>query len=108
MKGARAAAVLVLSVAVAGVAAAAPVPQGGSATRATALVAQVSIPGQAGGGTTQVVAPPTAAVSGSFAFPADGSVLRIGASTVTATAQPGTSSSAEGAIKALAVTATTV
>ena len=105
MRGARAAAVLVLAVAVAGVAAAAPAPQGGSAARATALAAQVSVPGQPGGATSQVVAPPTASGGGSFAFPADGSVLRIGASTVTATAQPGTSSSAEGAIKALAVSA---
>jgi murein DD-endopeptidase MepM/ murein hydrolase activator NlpD len=96
--------VLVLAVAVAGVAAAASAPRDrGSATRATALVAQVSIPGQPGGGTSEVAAPPTASGGGSFAFPADGSVLRIGASTATATAQPGTSSSAEGAIKALAV-----
>ena len=105
MRGARAAAVLVLAIAVAGVAAAAPAPQGGGATRATALAAQVTIPGQSGGATSQVVAPPRATGGGSFAVPADGSALRIGASTVTATAQPGTSSSAEGAIKALAVSA---
>lgn len=105
MRRARAAAVLVLAVAVGGVAAAAPVPQDGGATRAIALVAQVSVPGRAGAATSQVVAPPAATGGGSFAFPADGSALRIGASTVTVTAQPGTSSSAEGAITALAVSA---
>jgi len=95
--------VLVLAVAVAGVAAAAPAPPAAPAARATALVAQVSIPGQAGGATTQVVAPPTASGGGPFAFPADGSVVKVGSSTVTATAQPGASSAAEGAIEALAV-----
>jgi murein DD-endopeptidase MepM/ murein hydrolase activator NlpD len=76
-----------------------------SQTRATALVAQVTSPGQAGGGTSELSAPPTASSGGPFAFPADGSVLRVGASSATTTAQPGTSSSAEGSIKALAVTA---
>ena len=94
-----------LAAAVAGIAAAAPSPQADTRTRATALVAQVSVPGQAGGATTQVVAPPTASGGGAFAYPADGSVLRVGASTVTATAQAGTSSSAEGSINALAVSA---
>ena len=104
MRVARAAVVLVLAAAVAGIAAAAPVAPGGTETRSTALVAQVTVPGQAGGATSQISAPPTSSGSGSFAFPADGSALRIGASTVTTTAQPGTSSSAEGSIKALAVT----
>ncbi len=94
-----------LAAVVAGMAAAAPSPPTDTRTRATALVAQVSVPGQAGGATTQVVAPPTASGGGAFAYPADGSVLRIGASTATATAQAGTSSSAEGGINALAVSA---
>ncbi len=104
MRVARAAVVLVLAAAVAGIAAAAPVAPGATQTRATALVAQVTVPGQAGGSTSQVSAPPTSSGSGSFAFPADGSALRIGASSATTTAQPGTSSSAEGSIKVLAVT----
>ena len=94
-----------LAAVVAGMAAAAPSPRSDTRTRATALVAQVSVPGQAGGATTQVVAPPTGSGGGAFAYPADGSVLRIGASTATATAQAGTSSSAEGGINALAVSA---
>lgn len=94
-----------LATAVAGMAAAAPSPTTDTGTRATALVALVTIPGQTGGATAQVVAPPTASGSGAFAYPADGSVLRVGASTVNATAQAGTSSSAEGSIDALAISA---
>ena len=40
---------------------------------------------------------------GAFAHPADGSILRIGAATTNATAQPGISSSAEASVRALAV-----
>ena len=105
MRRVRAAVVLVLAAAVAGIAAAAPVAPTASETRATALVAQVTVPGQAGAATAQIVAPPTASGGGAFAYPADGSALRVGASTATTTAQPGTSSSAEGSIKALAVSA---
>jgi murein DD-endopeptidase MepM/ murein hydrolase activator NlpD len=105
VNGVRAAVVLVLAAAVAGIAAAAPVAPTASETHATALVAQVTVPGQAGAATAQIAAPPTASGGGAFAYPADGSALRVGASTATTTAQPGTSSSAEGSIKALAVTA---
>ena len=103
MRGVRAAAVLVLALSVAVLAS---VAQGGPATPktgATALLASVSVPGAASGGTTQLTAPPSGTTSGGFAFPADGSVLRIGASTVTVNAQPGTSASAEGSVRALAV-----
>lgn len=104
MRGVCATAVLLLAASVAVLASAA---QGGPATPrtgATALVAQVSVPGQASGGTVQLTAPPAGTSSASFAFPADGSVLRIGASTASVTAQPGTSSSAEGSVRALGVT----
>jgi murein DD-endopeptidase MepM/ murein hydrolase activator NlpD len=105
VRGVRAAVVLVLAATVAGIAAAAPVAPTASETRATALVAQVTVPGQAGAATAQLSAPPTASGGGAFAYPADGSALRVGASTATTTAQPGTSSSAEGSIRALAVSA---
>ncbi len=105
MKAARAAVVFVLAAAVAGIAAAAPSPPADGGTRATALVAQVIVPGQPGGATTAVVAPPTTSGGGAFAYPADGTVLRVGASTATSTAQSGTSSAAEGVINALAVSA---
>lgn len=105
MKGIRAAAVLLAAATVAGLAAAAPGAPEPSAARATALVAQVSVPGQPSGATAQLSAPPTASADGPFSFPVDGSLLRIGASTATVTAQPGTSSAAEGAIRALAVSA---
>ena len=102
MRGARAAVVAALAAAVAGIAAAAPGPQAGQ-TGATALVAQVNVPGQPSGATAKLAAPPAATGGGAFAFPGDGSVLRVGTSTATVTAQSGTSSSAEGAIRALAV-----
>jgi murein DD-endopeptidase MepM/ murein hydrolase activator NlpD len=96
---------LLLAAAVAGLSAAASGAPAPTQARATALLAQVTVPGQAGGSSSQVTAPPTASGGGPFAFPADGSVLRVGASTAAATAQPGISSAAEGSIRALAVTA---
>ena len=94
---------LALAVAVVGIATAAPGDPNAGASRATASVAYVNVPGGASSGTAQVAAPPAANASGGFAYPPDGSVLRVGASTATATAQPGTSSSAEGSVRALAV-----
>ena len=92
-----------LAATVVGIAAAAPVATTPSPTHATALVAQVSAPGQPSGATELFQAPPTASGGGQFVFPADGSVLRIGTSTAATTAQVGTSSSAEGSVRALAV-----
>ncbi len=104
MRVARAAVVLVLTAVVAaGIAAAAPAPRERDTTQAAVVVAQVTVPGQPGSSTSPVVAPPSATGGGAFAYPADGSVLRIGAATATANAQSGTSSSAEGASDALAV-----
>ena len=105
MRGVRAAVAVVLVAGVAGIASAATGVTDSSAARATALLAQVTVPGQASAASAQVSAPPTASGGGPFAFPVDGSVLRIGASTTSVTAQPGTSSSAEGSIRALAVSA---
>jgi murein DD-endopeptidase MepM/ murein hydrolase activator NlpD len=93
----------VLGAAVAGIAAAAPAPSTGVTSGASALVAQVTVAGQSPVAAAAVSAPPTASVGGPFVFPADGSVLRIGSSTASATGQPGTSASAEGSIRALAV-----
>ena len=50
-----------------------------------------------------LTAPPAVNGGGAFAHPADGSILRIGASTTTARRSPGTSSSAEASVRALAV-----
>ena len=72
-------------------------------SRATALVAQVTVPGQPAIATTLYQAPPVVNGGGAFAHPADGSILRIGAATTNATAQPGISSSAEASVRALAV-----
>ena len=103
MRGLRAASVLALAAATASIAAAAPSDPVPEQSRATALVAQVTVPGQPTIATTLYEAPPVVNGGGAFAHPADGSILRIGAATTNATAQPGTSSSAEASVRALAV-----
>ena len=104
MRGIRPALVLALGATAVGIAAAAP---GDPATprqaAATALVAQVIVPGQPTVATTLYAAPPVVNGGGAFAHPADGTIVRIGAATTTATAQPGISSSAEASVRALAV-----
>ena len=105
MRGVRVALVLALGATTVSIAAAAtgdPAPPRQSS--ATALVAQVTVPGQPTVATTLYTAPPVVNGGGAFAHPADGSILRIGAATTTATAQPGISSSAEASVRALAVT----
>ena len=100
----RALLLLALGAAAAGIATAAPGdPAAARQSGATALVAQVSVPGQPSVGTTLYSAPPVVDGGGAFAHPADGSILRIGAATATATAQPGVSASAEASVRALAV-----
>lgn len=96
-------AAIVLVVA-AGFAAAAPGDPPTPTATSSGQAALVSVPGQPGGATAAVSAPPTGAGGGSFAFPEDGSVLRVGSSNVTVTAQPGVSSSAQAVVGALAVT----
>jgi murein DD-endopeptidase MepM/ murein hydrolase activator NlpD len=94
---------LALGVLVAGVAGAAPSDPAAPTTGATSLVASVTLPGVPASATSQLEAPPTASAGGPFSYPEDGSAMRIGASTASVTAQAGTSSSAEGSIRALAV-----
>lgn len=105
MRSARAPLVLALALGavVAGVAGAAPDAPVATTTGATALVASVTLPGQPSSSTGQLEAPPTASTGGPFSYPEDGSALRIGASTASVTAQAGTSSSAEGTVKAIAI-----
>jgi murein DD-endopeptidase MepM/ murein hydrolase activator NlpD len=70
-----------------------------SATRSTAdltaarsFAVQVAVPGQSGGATPSVTAPPDAVgVGGSFAYPSDGSVISAGSVTYGAFADPGSS-----------------
>jgi len=70
-----------------------------SATRSTAdltaarsFAVQVAVPGQTGGATPSVTAPPDAVgVGGSFAYPSDGSVISAGSITYGAFADPGSS-----------------
>ncbi len=96
-------AAVLLGALAAGIAAAAPGDPQPRDTGATALVAQVTIPGQQGAASAALSAPPNANADGAFAHPADGSVLRVGAATSTVTAQPGTSSAAEANLRILAV-----
>jgi murein DD-endopeptidase MepM/ murein hydrolase activator NlpD len=103
VRGVRAAFVLALAAATASIAAAAPSDTVPEQSRATALVAQVTVPGQPTVATTLCEAPPVVNGGGAFAHPADGAILRIGAATTNATAQPGISSSAEAGVRALAV-----
>ena len=95
--------VLALGVALVGIAGAATTDIATTTTGSTALVASVTLPGVPASSTGQLAAPPTASAGGPFSYPEDGSALRIGASTASATSQAGTSSSAEGTVRALAV-----
>jgi len=62
---------------------------------ARAFAIQVAVPGQPGGSAAAVLAPPDAVgVGGSFAYPADGSVVRAGAVTSGAFSTPGASATA--------------
>lgn len=77
---------------------------GGQTAHATALVAQVTAPGLVSGSSGEIVAPPIASGGGAFAYPDDGTVLRVGAATASVSAQPGVSSSAQSIVDALGVT----
>jgi murein DD-endopeptidase MepM/ murein hydrolase activator NlpD len=64
-----------------------------SATTARAFAIQVAVPGQAGASAASVTAPPDAVgVGGSFAYPADGTVVSAGSVTSGAFATQGSSS----------------
>jgi murein DD-endopeptidase MepM/ murein hydrolase activator NlpD len=64
-------------------------------TTSRAFAVQVAVPGQAGGSAASVSAPPDAVgVGGSFAYPADGSVVSAGSVTSGAFATPSSSATA--------------
>jgi murein DD-endopeptidase MepM/ murein hydrolase activator NlpD len=93
----------VVVVALAGIAAAATGDPPAPSANASGQAALVTVPGQPGGATPSVSAPPNGEGGGGFAYPADGSVVRVGSSTVTVTAQPGVSSSAQAVVGTLGV-----
>jgi murein DD-endopeptidase MepM/ murein hydrolase activator NlpD len=65
------------------------------ATSSRAFAVQVAVPGQTGGSAASVSAPPDAVgVGGSFAYPADGSVVNAGSVTSGAFATPASSATA--------------
>lgn len=94
---------LATAAAVAGLAAAAEPDAADPAATASAQVALVTAIGQQGGASPAITAPPTASAGGGYAFPADGSVVRVGATTVSVTAQPGVSASSQAVLSLLAV-----
>jgi murein DD-endopeptidase MepM/ murein hydrolase activator NlpD len=84
-------AVLALSVA-----ASAPSRTGKNTVAARAFAVQIVVPGSGGGGTEEVTAPPdTISLGGSFAFPADGSVVTTGSATASASSTTGSSMHAQ-------------
>jgi murein DD-endopeptidase MepM/ murein hydrolase activator NlpD len=73
-------------------AASAPSRTSKNTVAARAFAVQIVVPGADGGGTEEVTAPPdTVSLGGSFAFPADGSVVTTGSATASASASGGTS-----------------
>jgi murein DD-endopeptidase MepM/ murein hydrolase activator NlpD len=78
------------------VAASAPSRTGKNTVAARAFAVQVVIPGSDGAGTEEVTAPPdTVSLGGSFAFPADGSVVATGSATASASSTTGSSMHAQ-------------
>jgi murein DD-endopeptidase MepM/ murein hydrolase activator NlpD len=76
-----------------------------SATTARAFAVQVAVPGQTGGSAAAVSAPPDAVgVGGSFAYPADGSVIRAGSVTSGAFATPGSSATSSASAEVSSIT----
>jgi murein DD-endopeptidase MepM/ murein hydrolase activator NlpD len=73
------------------------------ASGATAEVAQVAPTGLASASSGELIAPPAATAGGPYAYPDDGSILRIGAANATASAQPGVSASAQSTVAALSI-----
>jgi murein DD-endopeptidase MepM/ murein hydrolase activator NlpD len=100
VKRALAASTLVLAL-VAGLAGAAPAPP---TARATALVVRITVPGLPGAVAGEVVAPPSSSTpTPGFAYPVDGSVVRLAASSSSVAAQPGEAASAQGIADVLSV-----
>jgi murein DD-endopeptidase MepM/ murein hydrolase activator NlpD len=70
---------------------------------AVAAVARVSVPGEPIAASSPLAAPPETSGGGPFAYPSDGTVLRIGSSSAAVRAAPGTSSSADATVTALGI-----
>jgi murein DD-endopeptidase MepM/ murein hydrolase activator NlpD len=76
---------------------------GPAAPTAQAAAVRILVPGQAAAGTPLVTAPPTAVTNGgSFAYPADGSIVSIGSSSITVSASA-TSTSASAQVTSLSL-----
>jgi hypothetical protein len=78
--------------------------QAAAGPTARAFAIQVAVPGQGGNSAASVSAPPDAVgVGGSFAFPADGSVVSAGSVTSGAFASPGSSATASASAEAASI-----
>ena len=72
---------------------------------ATALISRVAQPGVSDQVSLSLAAPPPAAQNlAGYAYPGDGSIVRIGSADARVTAQPGVSSSAQSGVTALGFT----
>ena len=95
--------ILAVSVNAAGASRASRTETGSTISRAFAV--QVAVPGQGNGSAAPVSAPPDAvSVGGSYAYPADGSVVRVGSVTSGAFATPGSSATASASAEVSTIT----
>lgn len=92
-------AVVALSIAVGAALGASDPPE----ARSTAIVARVEVPGEPVVVEKALAAPPNATDAGSVLLPADAPVVRVGSASVSASAQPGLSSSAQAALDLLGI-----
>jgi murein DD-endopeptidase MepM/ murein hydrolase activator NlpD len=74
-----------------------------STTGAAAVAVRISVPGQPGTAALAVSAPPTTVESAAWAYPADGSIVRIGLASTNVTAQPGASAGAQAIADAVSI-----
>jgi murein DD-endopeptidase MepM/ murein hydrolase activator NlpD len=88
----------VLLAAVVGTAAPAP-----AATSAAAVAVRITVPGQSDATALAIAAPPTSVESAAWAYPADGSIVRVGLASTNVTAQPGASAGAQALADAVSV-----
>ncbi len=72
--------------------------------RATAIVARIVVPGAPAVVGIALAAPPNATENGTFAYPSESPVVRIGSASATAAAQPGVSASGRASLDLLGVT----
>jgi murein DD-endopeptidase MepM/ murein hydrolase activator NlpD len=74
-----------------------------STTGAAAVAVRIAVPGQETTTALAVSAPPTSVESAAWAYPADGSIVRVGLASTNVTAQPGASAGAQALADAVSI-----